>query len=180
MCTRKTGNRIKQDHHIMSAFYQSFCFLQSDGRNLYVFFSRFIKSRSNYFCLYTSFHIGNLFRTFIDQYDHQVTFRMICGNGICNFFQQHRFTGFWLCNDQSTLSFTDRRKQVHDPGTVTIRSCKQIQLFEREKRCEIIERNTVAYIFRTFAIDGFDFQQSKIFFTFFWRTNCSINSITCF
>ena len=116
MCTGQTGNRIEQYHNIMTAFNQSFCFLQCDGRNFYVFLCRLIKCRSNHFCSYTSFHIGYLFRSFIHQHNHQVTFRMIFSNGIGHCFQQHRLTCFWLRHDQSTLSFTDWCKQIHDSG----------------------------------------------------------------
>ena len=51
MCTGQTGNGIQQDHHIMTALNQTFCFLQGNGRNFYVFFCRFIKCRCNHFCL---------------------------------------------------------------------------------------------------------------------------------
>ena len=121
-------------HHIMSAFYQTFCFLQSHGTNFYMFFCRLIKGRCNYFCFYTAFHIGNLFRSFIHQHNHQVTFRMIFCNGICQFFQQHRFTRFWLGNNQSTLSFTNRCKQIHDPGAVIICSWYKDLIFQKETK----------------------------------------------
>ena len=133
LCARaKTGNRIKQDHHIMSTFYQSFCFLQGDGRNFYVFFCRFIKCRSNYFCFYTSFHICNLFRSFINQHNHQVTFRMIFCNGIGNFFQQHGFTVFGCAtiNPRCPLPIGVNRSMIR--VLIIIRRCKKIQFFKRK------------------------------------------------
>src|SRR6187431_563943 len=105
---------------------------------------------------------------------------MISGNSICYLLQEYRFTGFWLGNYKTTLTFTYRGKQVHDPGAITIRSCKKVQLFVRKKWCEIVERYTVAYIFRTFTIYCFNFEKSKIFFTFFWRSYGTVNGITCF
>ena len=57
----------------MTAFYQALCFLQGDGGNFYVLFSRLIEGRSNYFSTYTALHIGNLLRTLIDDMQRRGT-----------------------------------------------------------------------------------------------------------
>ena len=101
----------------MTAFYKSFGFFQDDIGDFSMSFSRFIKSGRNNFCIHMTLHIGNFFRPFIDKQDDQVSFRMIICNGIGNFLQDNGFTGFWLCNDQSSLSFTDRGEHIDDPGS---------------------------------------------------------------
>ncbi len=103
-------NRIKQDHNIMSAFHHSLSFRKNKVCYFHVFFSGFVKCRGNYFCIYTSFHISNLFRTFVDQKDHHINFRVIGSNRIGNIFQQHGLTRFRLGNNHRSLSFSDRSK----------------------------------------------------------------------
>ena len=41
---------------------------------------------------------------------------MILRDRICDRLQQHRFTGAWRSDDQSTLAFADRRDEVDDTG----------------------------------------------------------------
>mgnify|MGYP001811321100 CR=1 FL=1 len=126
MCTGQAGDGIQQDYYIVTALYQAFCFLQGDGGYFHVFFCRFIKSGSDHFAFDTALHIGHLFRTLIHQYHHQVTLGVIFRNGIGHGFQQHGFTGLRLSHDQSTLSFTNGRKEIHDPGGIIRGSGKEV------------------------------------------------------
>ena len=52
--------------------------------NLDVSFRRFIKSRSDNFTFDDSLHVGDFFRTLIDQQDDQNNFRIVDRNGIGN------------------------------------------------------------------------------------------------
>ena len=65
--TCQTGDRIEEDYYVVAAFYQPFCFFQYDACDFDVAFCRFVKSRSDNFCIDAACHIGYFLRTFIDQ-----------------------------------------------------------------------------------------------------------------
>ena len=73
---------------------------------------RFVEGRSNNFSLNGAHHVGNFFRTLINQQHHEVGVGMIARNGIGNVFHEHGLTGFGLCHNQGTLSFTNRGKEI--------------------------------------------------------------------
>ncbi len=89
----QTGNGIQQDYYVVSAFYQTTGLVQNNLGNLYMMVGRLIERGGNHFSFYTPFHIGHLFRTFINEQNNHVYVRMIISNGIGNIFQQHGLTG---------------------------------------------------------------------------------------
>ena len=92
----------------MATFHHTFSLVQNDLCDLHMAFSRFVESRCDHFGIYTTSHIGYLLRTFVDQQDNHIHFRVVGSNRIGNIFQQHCLTGLRLGYDQTTLSFTDR------------------------------------------------------------------------
>ena len=167
----------------MTAFNHTFCLVQNDFGNLYVAFCRFVESRSDHFRIDATSHIGYFLRTFVNQQDDHIYFRMVCCNRIGDIFQQHGFTGLRLCYDQTTLSFTDRREQVdYASGDIVVYfrslACCKHEFFIREKRCQMIERNAVAHFFRRTAVDLVHFYQREIFFTFLRRTDSTFHHVT--
>ena len=114
--TCQTSDRVKEDHYVVSAFYQSFCFLEYDTCDFYVAFCRFVKSRSDYFCVDAACHVGYFLRTFVDQQHNHIYCRMIGCDGVGDIFHQDGLTCLRLCYDQCTLSLTDRSEKVYNPG----------------------------------------------------------------
>ncbi|CSS50190.1 Uncharacterised protein [Shigella sonnei] len=87
---------------------QAFGLLDHHFRNLNVARCGFVKGRSNNFTFYQTLHLGYFFRTFVDQQNHQHTIRVVVSNALGNVLQQHGFTGFRRCHNQTTLTTTDR------------------------------------------------------------------------
>ena len=139
-----------------------------------------IKSRRNNFTLDSTFHFGNFLRSFINQKNDKVNFRVISCDGICNFLHQNCFTGFWRSNNQKTLTFTNRCKQIYDTGRNFCRNSFKTQLFVWIKRCKVFKRNTGLCNTRLVKVYAFNSKQGKETLTLF-RTSClTVNCITCF
>ncbi|MCY1546295.1 hypothetical protein D9M68_822850 [compost metagenome] len=66
ICSRQTGNGVKQNNNIMPALYQTFSLLQYNIGDLYMAVCRFIEGRRNHFSPDTTGHISYFFRTLID------------------------------------------------------------------------------------------------------------------
>ena len=94
----------------MSAFYHSLRFFKHDIGNLNVFVCFLVKSRGNYLSFHVALHISHLLRTFVNQQDDLVYLGMIGSNSVGNVLQQHRFPGFRLRYDHSTLSLSNGRE----------------------------------------------------------------------
>ncbi|MOA32473.1 hypothetical protein D3C78_1536960 [compost metagenome] len=80
--------------------------------NLDVAGSRLVKGRSDNFALHQTLHLGNFFRAFVNQQNHQHAVWMVVSDALCNVLQQHGFTGFRRSNNQTTLTTANRRGQI--------------------------------------------------------------------
>ena len=125
-------------------------------------------------------HVGNLLRTLVDEQHHQVSLRMVGGNGVCNVFHEYGLTGFWLRYDKSTLSFTYRREEVYDAcaGIGGSAVAAEIELFFREEWGKVFERHSVAHFRWVAAVNLVYRAKGEIFFVFVWRTHLAVNDIS--
>ena len=116
-----------------------------------------------------SLHVRHFFRTFVDQQYDENHFREVGADAVCDRLQQHGFTGSRRSHNQTTLAFTDRCHQIHDPCTVILAVRRfQTQAFLGIQRRQVVEENFVFGLVRVFKVDGLDFQQCKIPFVFLW------------
>ncbi|EJX08229.1 hypothetical protein EVA_03659 [gut metagenome] len=182
VCTGKTRNGIEEDHHIVTTLYHTLRLLQHNTGNLYVARSRFVKGRSNYFRLHRTHHVRHFFRTLVDEQHHQVRVRMIASNGIGNFLHEHCLTGFRLSHNQRTLTLTDRSKKVDNATRSRIRtsSTTELKLFFGKERNKMLERYTVAHLFRQQTINALYFNQCKELFTFARNLYFTFDHVTRF
>jgi len=177
--TCQTGDRIQQDHHIMSAFHHSFGFFQNDIGHLDVSFCRFVESRRNDFGSYAPCHVCYFLRTFIDQQDDQINFGVIRSDRVGNLFQQYGFTGFRLSDDQTALSFTDRSEHIYNSGrNGSFSITGNIEFLIRKQRSQVIERNTIPDCIGSFPVYFFHLDQRKILLSFFRRPYRSFYGIS--
>ena len=69
---------------------------------------------------------------------------MVRGDGIGDVLQQHGLAGSRRSNNQTPLSFADRRQQVHDASTDILTRCLQLQPDLGIKRREVVKQDLVA------------------------------------
>ena len=77
-----------------------------------------VEGGTDHFALDRALHVGDFFRTLVDQQNDQSDFRMIGGDRVGDVLQQHRLTGARRRNDQTALALADRREQVHHAAGV--------------------------------------------------------------
>ena len=106
--TSQTSNGVQQDDNVFFMLNQTFGFFDNHLSNLHMAGGWLIKGRRNNFAFNQTLHLGNFFRTFVDQQYHQHTVRMVVSNALGNVLQQHGFTRFRRCHNQTTLATTDR------------------------------------------------------------------------
>ena len=117
--TRQTGDGVEQNDNVFLVLNQAFRLLNHHFRNLNVTRCRFVEGGSDNFTFNQTLHLGHFFRAFVDEQNHQYAIRVVVGNALRNILQQHRFTGFRRCNNQTTLTAANWRSQVQD-------TCRQI------------------------------------------------------
>ena len=124
---------------------------------------RFVESRCNHFRLNASGHIGNLFRTLINEQDYHIDFRMVVGNCIRDGLQEHCLTCLRLGNDESALALSDRCEHIHyTAGHIVVAVSEEVEFLFREKRRKEVERNPVSDEFRRTSVDELDAYQREI------------------
>ena len=165
----------------MSAFDHPFGFLKHHFGDFYVARGLFVEGRGDDFGFDIAGHFGHFFGTFVDQQDDQVDFRMVVGDCVGDRLQQHRFTGFRLCHDQSPLAFPDRREQIDHPGgQVIVPVSGQVELFGREQRGHVFELYAVAGFVGTESVDPVHLDQREIFFALFRRPDDALYRVAGF
>ena len=156
----------------MPAFHHALGFFQDDVGNLDVAFRRLVEGGGNNFRPHAARHVGHLFRAFVYQKDDEIYFGMVGGNGIGNFLQKDRLTGFGLCYNQAALPLADGGEYVHYAGGQG--GCpiaRDVELLVGEKRSQMVEGDAVAHSVRRLAVDFLHFNQGEIFFSFFRRAH---------
>ena len=91
--TCQTGNWVEQNHYIMATFNQLFAFWSATVETFTCFSAGSSKVEA-ITGLNTSFHICYFLGRSSTNTNHQITFRMVFGYGICHRFQQHSLTRF--------------------------------------------------------------------------------------
>ena len=94
---------------------------------------------------------------------------MVFKNGPSDGLQQHRFSGPGSRNDQPTLAFADRGREIHHTGTIFFTVELKDQTLFRIERRQVIEEDFVARHFWIFIIDLLDLEQRKVPFALLRR-----------
>ncbi len=164
----------------MPAFYQALGFFEYNVGHFYVAIGWLVEGRGHHFGFHRTGHVGYFLGPLVDEQNDEVHLRVVVGNGVGHVFEQEGLTGFRLRHNQSTLSFSNRRKQIHNPHAQILRSVAEFEAFVGEERGEEIEGHAVADFLRTKAIDRFDAGKRKIFFAFFGRAHIAFYGIAGF
>ena len=94
---------------------------------------------------------------------------MVVLDGLRDGLQDHGFAGLGRRYDETALAFTDGRHQVDDPGGQVLGAAVthlQLQALLREQRCQVLEDDLVARLFRRFKVDLVDFEQREVALAF--------------
>ena len=103
---------------------------------------------------------------------------MVGCNCICYLLEQHSLTCLWLCNYQTTLSLAYWCEQINNScRKVCVSLACDVELFGREQRRKMVERNPVANKHRVESVDFYNLCQREILLAFLRRTDSTFNGI---
>ena len=154
---------FERDHHVALVFNEAFGFFDHHLCDLHVAGGGLVEGRRNDFAFHRALHVGDFFRTLVDQQHHQNNFRMIRGDGVGDVLQQHGFAGARRGHDEAALSLAKGREQVHDAGAGILAGGLEFEALLRIERRQVVEEDLIAGFIRRFEVDGFILTSAKYF-----------------
>jgi hypothetical protein len=128
----------------------------SRSRNLNVPRRWFVERGADDFAFDVAKHIGDFLGPLVDQKNDQENFRVVRRNGVRDVLQEHGFAGARRRDDQCALTFTERRHQIDDTGSVVVRCVLKLEPIVRIQRCQVIEKNLLFRFFRSLVVERLD------------------------
>ena len=139
-----------------------------------------IEGRSNNFGIYAGCHVGHFLWTLINEQDDHIHLGVIRCDCISNILQQNSFPCLRLCDDETTLSLTDRRKEINNTHSnlvlhrgVTWRL--ELELLIGEDRREVVKGDTITHLRWRTTIDSDDLLKWEILIPILWWTDEALN-----
>ena len=145
--------------------------------HLHVPLRRLVEGGGDDLALDRALHVGDFFRTLVDEQHDEHNIGMIGGDGVGDVLQQHGLAGAGRSDDQPALAFAQRSEQIHDPGADVFFGGFLLDALLRIKRREIVKENLVARFLRRLEVHRLDLDQGKIFFAFVWRTHLAAHRV---
>ncbi len=115
--------------------------------------------------LHRALHVGDFFRTLVDQEDDQVALGMVLGDRLRDVLQQHGLAGARRRDDQRALALADRRDDVDDAAR-TVLLGRVLRLHDETlvgiERGEVVERHLVAGALGVLEVDRGDAHEGEV------------------
>ena len=83
--------------------------------------------------------VGYFFRSFIDEENDKMYFRVVLLDRLCNRLQQHGLSGPGRRYDESALTLSDWGDKVHDPHSKIGRRMFEVELLRGIVRSQVVE-----------------------------------------
>ena len=148
----------------MAAFDQAAGLVQDHVRDLDVALRGLVEGGGDDLGLDAALHVGDFFRTLVDQEDDLVHLGMVLGDGVGDGLEEHRLTGLRLGDDQASLALADGSEHIHDAagGILLEAVAEEVELLRREEGSKEVERDAVADEFRRAAVDVLDLHEREV------------------
>src|SRR4051812_8090446 len=112
-----------------------------------------VEGRGDDLTLHRPLHVGDLFRTLVDEHHHEVHFRVVGGDRVGYRLQHHRLARLGRRNDQATLTLADRAAQVDDVSGEDPGLGLKPQPVLRVERHQLVEVGAALGLLRVDAVD---------------------------
>ena len=120
-----------------------------------------VKGRGNHLTLYRAFHVGDLFRTLVDEENDQGHLGVVRCNRVGNGLQHHRLTGARGRHQQTALSLAQGGHEIHHPRRHVVWYLEPQPFLGIERR-EVVEVDLLHGHVGRLEVDRFDLDQSKV------------------
>jgi hypothetical protein len=145
---------------------------------LHVPIGRLVEGRRDHLGLHVLLHVGDLFRSFVDEEHDQRGFGVILGDRVGDLLENDGLAGLGRRHDETALAESHRREQVHHAG-------RQVPVlpFEanppiRVSRPEVVEPDPVLRLLRIVEVDLLDFQERQVALALLGRPHLPEDRVT--
>jgi hypothetical protein len=117
----QSRDRVEQDDDVRPYSTRRLAFSMTMSRHLHVPRCRFVERRADdlgFVCR----HVGDFFRSLVDEQDDDIGFGMVGRDGVGHFLEQDCLTGARWGDDEHTLAHADGRRRDLDDARATDRS----------------------------------------------------------
>ena len=171
------GDRIQENDDVSLVLDEALGLFDDHVGHLHVPLGRLVEGGGDDLALDRALHVGDFFRTLVDEQDDEHDIGMIGGDGVGDVLQQHSLAGAGRSDDQPALAFAQRSEQIHDPGADVFFGGFLLDALLRIKRREIVKENLVARFLRRLEVHRLDLYQGKIFLAFVRRANLAAHRV---
>src|SRR5690606_1009706 len=152
--TAQAGDRVEQHDDVVTQLHQALGTLDGELGDRGVVLGRAVEGRGDDLALDRPLHVGDLFRTLVDEDDHQVALGVVVGDRVGDRLHDHGLAGLRRGHDQTALALADRRHQVDDPRGQHAGVRLKAEAVLRVERGELVELRAAAAVFGGHAVDG--------------------------
>ena len=118
----RARDRVEQNENILAGFDETLGALDRELSDARVTLDiAVVRARHDFRQRTRAPKIRHFFRTFVDEENDQLHLRMILDDRVGDVMQQRRLAGAGRRDNQTALSHSERRHQIHDARRVTIR-----------------------------------------------------------
>ena len=164
----------------MAVFDKAAGFFDGHFRDLDVPFWRLVERRGDDFSFDAADHVGDFFGTLVDEKDDEDDFGMVRRDGIGDVLHDDRFARSRRGDDESALSFSDRRGEIEDARGHPFFGRLHHKRVSLDKAESSFQRGSGRVLFGGLVVDLVHFEQCEVFFFFFRRADGAVDSVAFF
>ena len=106
----QAGDRVEQHDDVVAQLHQALGALDGELGDRGVVLGRAVEGRGDDLALHRPLHVGDLFRTLVDQDDHQVALGVVVRDRVGDRLHDHGLAGLRRGDDQAALALADRAR----------------------------------------------------------------------
>ena len=178
--TRQAGDGVEQDHHILLVLDQALGALDHHFGDLHVAAGGLVEGRGDDLTAHGAAHLGDFFRTFVDQQHEQHNFRMVGTDGVRDVLQHHGLAGLGRRHQQTALALADRRDDVDDAAGdvfLGLDLALQLERLVRMQRRQILEQDLVLARLGRLAVDQVELGHRRVTLAILRRADLALDLV---
>ena len=173
----QAGDAVQEDDDVLAVLHEPFGLLDDHLGHLHVTCRRFVEGGADHFADHRPLHVGDLFRTLVDEQHDEHGIRVVVGDGLGDVLQHHGLAGARRRHHQPALPHADGRQQIDETRRVFIRLVLERNALFGIERGQVVEENLVPDVVRVAVVDGLDLQERKIPLTILRRPDLAGNDV---
>jgi len=173
----QTGDGVEQDHHVTAVLDESLRLVDHHVGNLHVAGRGLVEGRGDHLGLHGAPHVGHLFRPLVDEQHDQVGLRVLRGDRVRDFLQDHRLASLRWRRDQAALALPDGCDQVDDAGSQVAALRLELELLFRIQGCQVVEEDLVLRLVGRLEVDRLDLEEREVALAFLRRADLAFDGI---